>query len=68
MKGALAERGRALHFKMNFNTLKIFESMKKIEYLTPEMETIKLNYCKLICGSGDEPPYIGPGNDDILPD
>ena len=42
--------------------------MKKIEYLTPEMETIKLNYCKLICGSGDEPPYIGPGNDDILPD
>jgi hypothetical protein len=36
--------------------------MKKIEYLAPEMETIKLNSCKLICASsGEEPPYEGPG-------
>jgi hypothetical protein len=35
--------------------------MKKIEYLAPEMEIIKLNSCKLICDSGEEPPYIGPG-------
>lgn len=25
------------------------------------MEIIKLNSCKLICDSGEEPPYIGPG-------
>ena len=45
--------------------------MKKIEYLAPEMETIKLNYCKLICDSGDsgeEPIYIGPGGPGNDPD
>ena len=44
--------------------------MKKIEYLAPEMETIKLNSCKLICGSGngEEPIYIGPGGDENEPD
>lgn len=35
--------------------------MKKIEYMAPEMETIKLDYCKLICDSGNEPGYGGPG-------
>lgn len=46
--------------------------MKKIEYLAPEMEEIKLNYGKLICASGsdngEEPIYIGPGGDDNEPD
>lgn len=42
--------------------------MKKIAYLAPEMETIKLNYCKLICGSGDEPIYVGPGGEENIPD
>jgi hypothetical protein len=44
--------------------------MKKIEYLAPEMETVKMNCCKLICasGSGEEPIYIGPGGDNNDPD
>ena len=42
--------------------------MKKIEYLAPEMETIKLNYCKLICDSGEEPIYVGPGGSEHEPD
>jgi hypothetical protein len=41
--------------------------MKKIEYLAPEMETIKLNYSKLICDSGEEPPYLGEGDPILNP-
>ena len=68
MRSALAARGCAPHLNLKFNALKLFKSMKKIEYLAPEMETIKLNYCKLICDSGEEPPYLGPGDPSIQPD
>jgi len=36
--------------------------MKKIEYLSPEMETIELKYLKMLCASEDEPGYAGPGD------
>jgi len=36
--------------------------MKKIEYLSPEMETIELKYLKMLCASDeDEPGYNGEG-------
>ena len=41
--------------------------MKK-EYLVPEMEILELKYCKMLCASGDEPPYGGPGDDEKEPD
>jgi len=37
--------------------------MKKIEYIVPEMEVLEMKYCKILCGSGDEPPYDGPGTE-----
>ena len=37
--------------------------MKK-EYLVPEMEILELKYCKMLCASGDEPPYGGAGDDE----
>jgi len=41
--------------------------MKK-EYFVPEMEILELKYCKMLCASGDEPPYDGPGGDGDIPD
>jgi len=43
--------------------------MKKIEYLSPEMETIELKYLKMLCASEDEPGYGGEGDPEHnLPD
>lgn len=38
--------------------------MKKIEYKAPEMEVIKMNVAKIICGSGSEAPDPSEGLDD----
>jgi hypothetical protein len=40
------------------------KKMKKIEYLSPEMETIELKYLKMLCASEDEPGWGGPGDPD----
>jgi len=43
--------------------------MKKNEYIVPEMEVLEMKYCKILCGSGDEPPYNGDGDPDSdIPD
>lgn len=36
--------------------------MKK--YITPEMDEIELQLLSVLCGSGDEPIYDGPGDPD----
>lgn len=42
--------------------------MKKIEYIVPEIEVLELKYSPILCASGDEPPYGGPGDDETDPD
>lgn len=37
--------------------------MKKMDYMAPEMEIVKMKYCKFLCASenDNEPPYGGGG-------
>jgi signal recognition particle GTPase len=45
------------------------KKMKKIEYLSPEMETIELKYLKMLCASDEEPIHDGSGDPEIdIPD
>ena len=47
--------------------LQLVKEMKKIEYMAPEMEEIKLMHNVSLLGASTEAPNTGDDNTDIMP-